>query len=73
MDTDDLERVNEWSQPKILGQMRERNGGILSPQPKPPITAQPTVLGQMREDSGQQEPDGFGADNLPLSEEGEPR
>ena len=72
MDTDDLERVNEWSQPKILGQMRERNGGTLSPQSKPPTTEQPTILGRMREDSGQQEPDGFSVDNPPLSEEEEP-
>jgi len=32
MDTDDLERLNEWNQPKTLGQMRERSGGTLSPQ-----------------------------------------
>ena len=72
MDTDDLGRVNEWSQPKTLGQMRERNGGTLSPQPKQQITAQPVTLGQTREDSGQQEPDGIGVDDLPLSEEEEP-
>ncbi len=52
--------------------MRDRNGGTLSPQPKPPITAQPTVLGRTREDSGQQEPNGFSVDNLPMSEEEEP-
>lgn len=73
MDTDDLERVNEWNQPTPLGQMRERRGGTLSPQPKPPITALPTRLEQRREDSGQQEPDGISVDNLPLSEEDEPR
>ena len=72
MDTDDLERVNEWNQPKPLGQMRERGGGTLSPQSKPPTTAQPAILGRMREDTGQQEPGGLGADNLPLQAEEEP-
>jgi hypothetical protein len=64
MDTDDLERVNVWNQPKTLGQMRKRNGGTLSPQSNPPTSALPTRLEQRREDSGQQEPDGFGVDDL---------
>jgi hypothetical protein len=71
MDTDDLERVNEWNQPKPLGQMRERNGGTLSPPSKPPTIAQTPRSGRMREDAGQQEPEGFGADNLPSTEEEE--
>ena len=72
MDTDDLERVNEWNQPKPLGQMRERSGGTLSPPSKPPIPAQTSRLGRMRHDSAHQEPDGFGVDDLPLSEDEEP-
>jgi hypothetical protein len=72
MDTDDLERVNVWNQPKPLGQMRERNGGTLFPPPKPPITAQPTELGRMRHDSGQKEPSGIGMENLSLQDVEEP-
>lgn len=40
MNTDDLERVNEWNQPEALGQMRELSGGVLSPRSERMIALQ---------------------------------
>jgi hypothetical protein len=67
MDTDDLETVNEWSQPKPLG----RSGGTLYPQSKPPITARPVGWGRTRNESGRPKSDGFSVNNLPLQGEEE--
>jgi hypothetical protein len=69
MDTDDLEPVNEWCQPKQLGRMRERSGGTLYPQSNPPVTARPAGWGRTHNEYGRPEPYGFSVDNLPVTGE----
>jgi hypothetical protein len=67
MDTDDLEPVNEWCQPKRLGRMRERSGGTLYPQSNPPVTARTPRWGRTRNEFGRPEPYGFSVENLPVT------
>jgi len=69
MDTDDLEPVNEWCQPKPLGRMRERSDGTLYPQSNPPVTARTAGWGRTRNEYGRPEPNGFSVDNLPVTGE----